>query len=81
MFRKLAHLPLKWKILLGAQATITAVLMAKRVDPNIYDPLFEKRVLIVSKTAPQPDGGSNADGSGSFQVAGFDVQVKKPDKP
>ena len=42
--------------------------MAKRVDPNIYDPLFEKRVLIVPRPRPA-HGGSNADGSGSFQAA------------
>ena len=83
MLQRLARMPFKWKVLLGAQAVTTVALIARRVDPNIFNPLFEKKVLVVSKIELQQDGESKPDHSNSkssFQVAGFDIQVKKPDK-
>jgi hypothetical protein len=82
MLRRLSRMPLKWKVLLGAQAAATAALMARRVDPTVFDPLFEKRVLVVTKT---PKGLENDSGSHSardgFQINGFSMEVKKPDEP
>ena len=58
MFNKLKNMPLKWKVLLGTQATATVVLIARRMDPTIFDSLFEKRVLVITQ-----------ENDGSFQVS------------
>ena len=85
MLRKLARMPLKWKALLGAQAVATAALAAKRADPAVFDSLFEKRVLIVTKKQQQQQGPGNdrddGDSGPGFQISGYSMQVKKPDGP
>ena len=75
MWQKFARMPLKWKVLLCGQVTITAVLIKRRLDPQTFDSLFEKRVLIVTKK----EGGVTDEESNSGFFKGYEVTVKKED--
>ena len=73
MWRKISQTPLKWKVLLGGQAAVTAVLITRRLDPQVFDPLFEKRVLVVTKS----DNVSKDSDSIRSLIKSYEVTVKK----